>query len=64
MLVALLSEKADVQYYPEETDPNTLVQAVKEMGFGATVIPEQDSCQQGKLDLTVSSPHSQEQLDS
>ena len=53
-MVALLSEKAEVQYYPEETDPDQLVQAVKELGFQADVIPDQEDCQQGKLDLIVS----------
>lgn len=55
VLVALLSEKADVQYYPGETDPDRLLQAIKELGFGASLIPDQEGYQQGKLDLTVSS---------
>ena len=55
VLVALLSEKADIQYYPEETDPESLVKAVKELGFGADLFPEQDGYQQGKLNITVSS---------
>lgn len=53
-MVALLSEKADIQYYPEETDPEVLVRAIKDLGFGADLIPEQEDCQQGKLDITVS----------
>lgn len=40
MMVALLSEKADIQYYPEETDPEVLVRAIKDLGFGADLIPE------------------------
>lgn len=52
--MALLSEKADIHYYPEETDPDQLVKAIKELGFGASLISEQDDCQQGKLDITVS----------
>ena len=53
-MVALLSEKADVQYFPEETDPEVIVKTIKDLGFGASVIPEQEDGQQGKLDVTVS----------
>lgn len=55
VVVALLSEKADIQYYPGETDPEKLVKLIKDFGFGAELIPEQEDYQQGKLDITVSS---------
>ena len=53
MRVALLSEKADIQYCPDEVDPNHLVHFVKEMGFGAELLPETDEKQQGRLEITV-----------
>ncbi len=52
-MVALLSEKADIQYYPEDMDPEQLVKEVESLGFGASLIPDQDSLQEGKIDLTV-----------
>lgn len=54
VMVALLSEKADIQYYPGETDPEKLVRAIKDLGFGADLVPEQENCQQGMVDITVS----------
>jgi hypothetical protein len=54
VIVALLSEKASIQYYPKETDPEVIVRSIKNLGFGADLIPDQEDCQQGVLDLTVS----------
>ncbi len=54
VLVALLSEKADIQYNPEVTNPEVLLQEVKELGFKADLVSDQEGYQPGKLDLTVS----------
>ena len=53
VMVALLSEKADVQYYPEEMDPEQLLKEVKSLGFGGVIVPDQDGLQEGKLDIIV-----------
>jgi len=52
-MVALLSEKADVQYYPEEMDPEQLLKEVKSLGFNGAIVPDQDGVQEGKLDVVV-----------
>lgn len=52
--MALLSEKADVQYNPEDTDPERVAAEIRDLGFGADLIPEQDAYQDGKLDIIVS----------
>ena len=49
--VALLAEKAEIEYNSEETNPEVLVQEIKNLGFGAEPI---DDSQQGKLDVIVS----------
>lgn len=54
MLVALLAEKADIQYDCELTDPGQLVNEIQSLGFGANLLSDGDSYQQGKIDLTVS----------
>ncbi len=54
MVVALLSEKAEIQYDPEQTDPEKLVRDVSSLGFGADLISDQDGYQQGKINLIVS----------
>ena len=51
--MALLSEKADVLYNPEVTDPDRIVSDIKGLGFSAQVISSDDSYQPGKLSLTV-----------
>ena len=55
VVVALLSEKAEVQYNPEETNPEVLAQEIQKLGFGALPIDDGDGYQQGKLDVIVSS---------
>lgn len=54
MLVALLAEKADIQYDSELTDPNQLVEEIRDLGFGASLLSDGEGYQQGNLDLTVS----------
>ena len=54
MLVALLAEKADIQYDSEVTDPEQLVNEVRSIGFGANLLSDGEGYQQGKLELTVS----------
>ena len=54
VLVALLAEKADIQYDSELTDPNQLVEEIRSLGFGASLLLDSEGYQQGKLDLTVS----------
>ena len=52
--MALLAEKADIQYYMEEIDPEGLVAYITDVGFGAEVIKEK-GLQEGKIDIIVSS---------
>ena len=54
VVVALLAEKADIQYNPEQTDPDKLVRDIQSLGFGADLIEDHDGYQQGTLDLIVS----------
>ena len=54
VVVALLAEKADIQYNPEQTDPDKLVREVQSLGFGADLIEDHDGYQQGTLNLVVS----------
>lgn len=54
VLVALLAEKADIQYDSELTDPSHLVEEIRGLGFGANLLSDSEGYQQGKLDLTVS----------
>ncbi len=53
VLVALLSEKADVWYDPDETTPDKIVQDIKSLGFRAEVIGSSDGVEDGKVDLLV-----------
>ena len=55
VLVALLSEKADVQYSAERISPDKIVAEVQALGFGAELISENEIYQEGQLDLSVSS---------
>ena len=57
MLVALLAEKADIQYKPDETSPDVLVREIKSLGFGAQLMSEGEGYQEGKIDLIVSLVH-------
>ena len=50
--VALIAEKADVQYDPETMDPDTLVTEIKGLGFGAQLIGDQGP-DEGEVDLVV-----------
>ena len=52
--MALLAEKADIQYDSELTDPDQLVSEIQGLGFGATLLSDSEGYQQGKLDLIVS----------
>lgn len=53
VLVALLAEKADIQYDSEATDPEQLVNEIRNLGFGANLLSDGEGYQQGKLELTV-----------
>ena len=56
MLVALLSEKADVQYAADRISPDKIVEEIQRLGFGAQLLSESDVYQEGQLDLSVSPP--------
>lgn len=51
--MALLAEKASIQYDSELNDPNQLIGEIEGLGFGATLISDSDGYQQGKIKLTV-----------
>ena len=53
MLVALLTEKADIQYDSELTDPGQLVGEIKDLGFGVSLISDSEEYQQGNINLHV-----------
>lgn len=53
MLVALLSEKADIQYSPDRTSPDRIVAEIQGLGFGAELISESEMYQEGHIDLSV-----------
>jgi hypothetical protein len=53
VLVALLSEKADVQYAADRISPDRIVAEIQALGFGAQLISETDIYQEGQLDLAV-----------
>ena len=53
VMVALLAEKADIQYDSELTDPSQLVGEIEGLGFGANLISDSEGYQQGKLNLIV-----------
>ena len=52
MVVALLSEKAEIVYNPDETDMDVLEDEVKDLGFGVEIL-EDSEAQQGKLNVMV-----------
>ena len=54
MVVALLSEKADVQYVPDLVDPDHIVTEIQDLGFGAELISEAEQYQEGTIDIAVS----------
>ena len=54
VLVALLAEKADIQYDSELTDPDKLVAEIVSLGFGANLLSDGEGYQQGKVELIVS----------
>ena len=60
VLVALLSEKADVQYMADRISPDQIVSEIQSLGFGAQLISENELYQEGQLDLSVSTPHTQQ----
>ena len=51
MRVALLANKADVQFDPDEMDTDTLVKEIKGLGFGAEFIGFAQDPEEGRLDL-------------
>ena len=55
VLVALLSEKAEVQYSAEVISPDKIVGEIQTLGFGGQLISESELYQEGQLDLSVSS---------
>ena len=55
-MVALLSEKADIQYDAELTSPDVLAQEVKGLGFGARLLESAEGCEEGRVELIVSQP--------
>lgn len=52
VVVALLSEKAEIVYNPDETDTEALAAEVKDLGFGVEILEESEA-QQGKLNVMV-----------
>ena len=54
MVVALLSEKAEIVYNPDETDTEVLAAKVKDLGFGVEIMEEAEA-QQGKINVMVTS---------
>ena len=52
--MALLSEKADIQYTAERTSPDKIVAEIQNLGFGAELISESELYQEGQIDLSVS----------
>ena len=53
VVVALLAEKANIQYDSELTDPSQLVGEIESLGYGANLISDSEGYQQGKIDLIV-----------
>lgn len=50
--VALLAEKADIKYNPLLTTPQDLVNSIKDLGFGASVL-DNVNVNDGKIELMV-----------
>ena len=53
MLVALLSEKADIQYVADRVSPDRIVAEIQGLGFGAELISENELYEEGQLNLSV-----------
>ena len=53
VLVALLSEKADVQYAADHMSPDRIVLEIQGLGFGAQLISESEMYQEGQIDISV-----------
>lgn len=51
--VALLTNKADITYKPSQTSPESLVNDIHQLGFGAEVINEGAGPENGYVDLEV-----------
>ena len=56
VLVALLSEKADVQYVADRISPDRIVAEIQGLGFGAELISESELYEEGQLNLSVRTP--------
>ena len=54
--VGLLAEKADIRYNPLLTTPEDLVNSIKSLGFGASLIDTSD-INDGKVELVVTYVH-------
>ena len=50
--MGLLAEKADIKYNPLLTTPQDLVNSIKSLGFGASLIDTND-INDGKIELMV-----------
>lgn len=53
--VALLGERADITYSPNDTDPDHLVSYINGLGFTASLLSHGDISEEGKVDLEVQS---------
>ena len=51
--VALLAEKAEVQYDPDETSPEIIAEEINGLGFHAEYLPDASSGDTSILDLKV-----------
>ena len=51
--VALLSERADIEYYVEEMEPDELVTLIHRLGFSAELLKEKE-LENGNIDIVVS----------
>ena len=51
--MALLSEKADVQYAADRISPDKIVAEIQGLGFGAELISEDELYEEGQLNLSV-----------
>ena len=52
--VALLAEKAEVQYNPDQTSPEIIAEEINALGFHADYLPDASSGTTSILDLKVS----------
>jgi len=51
--VALLAEKAEVQYNPDQTSPEIIAEEINALGFHADYLPDASSGTTSILDLKV-----------